>query len=380
MFGLYEIVVLFSSILTVILVKKFTEEKSPSICNVYKRCDAFYWPKFVIFYCIFTLLKLINFQKQYKHFDKAQRLPKTSKAFDEVSFSCSNNSGEFIVCDVSRRGDSSVDGMMAIKLKNSRLLRTNLKSASSNDSFKVEGIKVCPVEQGKKWKIIYDGQMKDDAGKMLPCKIDLDYSSDYPLFSYEKHANSVLFADSLAREDWSLNYFKNLQFLHQTHYEQHGDVRGVIRIGDKTENVSLNALRDHSFGKQRDWSQFHRYVLHYINVDNGDKISVGSISMPIAFSNLSVGHVFEAKTGKMQSISKSDFKLYQHGEDGVPPKDYAFTIKLGKVTYVIEVEVEEGFEYYRGNNEVKMIENSCKFRVNGRRAWGSIEWLYRHVE
>lgn len=45
-------------------------------------------------------------------------------------------------------------------------------------------------------------------------------------------------------------------------------------------------MRHHSFGLMRDWKNFHRYAMHFINLENGDKISVGILSIPFVYSRL----------------------------------------------------------------------------------------------
>lgn len=45
---------------------------------------------------------------------------------------------------------------------------------------------------------------------------------------------------------------------------------------------------------------------------------------------LTLGHVYTKKDNILRPIKFCDFQIYQHGENGVPPVDYAFTFKTGK--------------------------------------------------
>lgn len=117
----------------------------------------------------------------------------------------------------------------------------------------------------------------------------------------------------------------------------------------------MNCLRHHSFGLMRDWKNFHRYAMHFINLENGDKISVGIISIPFIYSRYSVfwkmiwfffeynwntnyictysievGFITIGSTGLNYPITACNLRLYQHGEQGDPPKDYAFSFAAGK--------------------------------------------------
>lgn len=36
---------------------------------------------------------------------------------------------------------------------------------------------------------------------------------------------------------------------HQTHYEQHGDIEGTVTVDGVNYPLSLNSMRDHSYGE-----------------------------------------------------------------------------------------------------------------------------------
>ncbi|KOB63079.1 Uncharacterized protein OBRU01_24954, partial [Operophtera brumata] len=74
-------------------------------------------------------------------------------------------------------------------------------------------------------------------------------------------------AKDMARENW----------FHQTHYEQMGSLKGAIKIDGREQLVKMPCVRDHSFGKYREWRNFHRYVLHFIFLENGDCMTVGAV-------------------------------------------------------------------------------------------------------
>lgn len=71
---------------------------------------------------------------------------------------------------------------------------------------------------------------------------------------------------------------------HQTHFEQYGKVRGAVIIDGRFFPINTCGLRDHTFGWKRDWKQFHRYVIHFFQLENGDAITIGVVSVPVMFS------------------------------------------------------------------------------------------------
>lgn len=152
-------------------------------------------------------------------------------------------------------------------------------------TFQVEGVKLVPVTPMKNWKIDFEGKMKlDKSDKTVNVKINAAYTSNFPHFNYDTDMNPMSYARAIAKEPWSREYFENLREFHQTHYEQYGDIKGHAIIDNETYPLFLNSFRDHSYGKMRDWKLFHRYVIHFFSLENGDRITVGVVSLPVTFS------------------------------------------------------------------------------------------------
>lgn len=90
----------------------------------------------------------------------------------------------------------------------------------------------------------------------------------------------------------------------------------------------MDVVRDHSFGL-REWRSFHRYVLHYITAENGDRYAVMIISMPICFSSVTMGYVVDGYTKQIHPVKYCNFELYQQGDSEPPPVDYGFRFTAG---------------------------------------------------
>ncbi|KAJ8976443.1 hypothetical protein NQ317_016062 [Molorchus minor] len=234
----------------------------------------------------------------------------------------------------------------------------------------------------KKWTVFYDGKMKEygDCGKIHHVKIDGIWTSDLPYFNYDVDMDPLCMAKSMAYERWSLSYFKDLKSNHQTHYEQFGNLKAKVTVDDRNYEISLDTVRDHTFGDQREWRQFHRYGLHFVSVENGDRFSVGKICLPISFSRLTVGYLYSAKYRKIFPVQACDLELYQHGEFGTPPKDFAFSFIAGNEKYTVKVTVADSPHFYLSKDcEAKFFEMFSLFEINGVKGWGSAEWQYRNI-
>lgn len=94
--------------------------------------------------------------------------------------------------------------------------------------------------------------------------------------------------------------------------------------------------------------------------------------------SLDIGYVCSPE-GKYEPMKWTDFKLYQHGEDGVAPKDIAFQFRAGEKFYFLQVEVEHQAEHYTGANwEARMVERFVKCKLDGVPGYGVSEFHYNN--
>ncbi|KAF2880635.1 hypothetical protein ILUMI_25529 [Ignelater luminosus] len=386
-----EYLVLLVSVLCVILMKIWITPENQPIFNVYRTPNSFYWPKVLFMYIIMSLRKLKeNKKKSVEELDRPQKLSYHDKAVDAVYFNAGNAQGDYLVTGTARRKNKLIDGFLFLKVASSNLgvletpkvPCTSLYKTEDNDEFSAEGLKVTSLVPMKKWKINYDGLMKETANpkETHNVQIDVEWTSNLPHFSFDTDIDILLMAKCMALEPWSREYFEILKDTHQDHYEQFGELKGTAIIDGKKYDINLDSCRDHSFGKKREWEIFHRYGLHYISAENGDRFAVCSISAPIMFSSLTLGFVYSARDKKNYPIQSCDLKLYQHGEGGDPPTDYAFSIVAGNKDYTIQVNIVDSPYFYISKDwECKVIERLCTAEINGKKGWGVSEWEYRNV-
>jgi hypothetical protein len=76
----------------------------------------------------------------------------------------------------------------------------------------------------------------------------------------------------------------SLTSFHQTHYEQNGFFEGEIVVDGTKYPVCLDGARDHSYAHKREWRNIHRYALHFITLENGAKMNIGIVCVPLVFS------------------------------------------------------------------------------------------------
>ncbi|KAJ3642305.1 hypothetical protein Zmor_025104 [Zophobas morio] len=397
---LVEACVIFLSIL-IIITFRLANKNPPPILNIYQRPNGFFWLKCVFIFLILTAQKIVfktkRILKKHKEsrtladLERPQKLSSQPKAIDAVYFNGASKTGDYLVVGTARRKNQLVDGFLYLLIKDSglglletpKLPGTALHQPQDLEKYEAEGIALTPEAPMKKWKILYDGKMKrhKNRNEIVNVKIEAEWNAVSPHFNFDSDMDAWAMAKSMSYEKFSREYFENLKANHQTHYEQHGDVTGVVTINGKKYNVDINAVRDHSFGLQREWRNFHRYGLHFFAAENGDRFNVGKICLPISFSRLTIGYVYSAKDKKMYPVKWCDLELYQHGEDGNPPLNYSFSFSAGGKIYRIQVNVLYSPHFYISKDwESKVVERLCTFEVNGLKGWGAAEWQYRNVD
>ncbi|XP_018334471.1 uncharacterized protein LOC108743404 [Agrilus planipennis] len=391
---LISALILISSVLVIVVLKYLnTVEKRP-ILGVYRLPARGYCLKVAIFFVVLHFRKIVRVIKgkclgrlDYFQYEKPQKLSFHEQAIDAVYFNGNNKQGDVLIMGTARRQGGLINGFIYLKIENSEfgLLElpkqpdTCLYQDKEIQEFAVENIKIESVEPMKAWKLTYKGLMKkhNNPSETFSVEIDATWRSDLPFFDFDTDVDILSMAKAIALEKWNKDYFKILKEVHQTHYEQFGVMESTVKIDGKNYFSKFDTVRDHTFGNHRNWRYFHRYAMHFISVENGDRLMAVSICAPISFSTLDLGYFYSKSDNKIYPVNSSDFRLHQHGETGKIPVDYGFTVTAGGKNYVIQVKVKESPSFYIGEeHEAKIVEMFSNFKINGKNGWGVAEFQY----
>ncbi|XP_046660534.1 uncharacterized protein LOC124354257 [Homalodisca vitripennis] len=371
----------------------FLHRRDPlPIYGIYRRPGKFFFFKYWIFRFILYLRKRQTkknagfgfFNKPAEEMDKAQELSDSPKAFDAVFFHAVTQDGFYVIAGSERRKHNIVNGLFYVVVPGLGLLCSHkipdtVLFDAKDDTFGAEGILAQPLEPMKKWKLSYSGEMwlHINPTKQYRVMFNGVWTSNMPIFNFDTDLNPHLVASAIANESWTPSYFRMLKKAHQSHYEQMGQMEATLAVETETYKLSnMAAFRDHSFGRERDWNLMHRYVFHMLFLEDGTRAAVGAICQPSTCSVLQTGYVY-MPSGEMCTLEWCDFKLYQHGECGNPPKDYAFRFKAGERVFCVQVAVERESVHYVGWRwEARMVERFVTYRVDGVRGRGVSEWHY----
>ncbi|XP_066250648.1 uncharacterized protein [Euwallacea similis] len=371
-----------------------SNKKEPrKIFGVYSQPGKWYFIKYPVFLTLLVLRRL----KYYlvgkslfseKEFDRRQPLSNEPKAFDAIFFHGVSQNNIFLTAGAERRHQGVINGLIYLqhpqfglletpKLPNTKLIED---STMSDKSWAAEGFEYYPVEPMKKWKLSYKGKMRvHGTDKLVQVEMQATWFSDLPWFFYDVELPAKSLARSFARETWSRELFEKLKEAHQSHYEQHGFLEGTLKVDSKEVPLKLDAFRDHSFGKKRDWTIMHRYIYQMFYLENQTRIVLGLVSQPYTASHYEMGYVVHAN-GKIEAIESCDLRLWQHGESGRPSDEIGFTFEAGQHIYECKVVYEHTVAHFVGNNsEVKMYERFGKCEVNSLKGKVISEWNYSNT-
>ncbi|GLH16782.1 Uncharacterized protein GBIM_21068 [Gryllus bimaculatus] len=317
-----------------------------------------------------------------KEMESSQPLSKHPKAFDAVFFMATNKEGFYFVAGSERRQHGIINGLCYLLVPNIGLLCSpklpdTILFGAKNNEFGAEGLLIKPIEPMKKWKITYQGKiLSTDSSKIFDVQIDGDWFSKLPYFNFDTDLHPSALANAIARETWTKDYFNNLKEAHQTHYEQMGSMKATITVQNQTHDIQMQAFRDHSYGKKRDWDLMHRYAFHMMFLEDGTMATVGVICQPCTGSVLQTGYAYTPE-GKVYPLEWCTLNLYEHGESGTPPTDHGFQFKAGPTTYTVEVLVQcKNVHYVGWKWEARMVERFVKYKVNGIPGRGVSEFHY----
>lgn len=323
--------------------------------------------------------------------ERPQALEQNQHALDSVYFSGSNGEGVYFVMRIGRRQERVCELWLSAFIPEVGFLQSPLHPDSrvvntDGQTFSAGGLKFECLEPMRRWKINFNGILRkglrkkrdgNKADEMVHVKFSFIWEAFTEKFDFDTDMSDWLLADALAREMWSNEFWSRLKSIHQTHYEQFGETRGELQIeGNQKLKIMIRGLRDHTYGI-RDWSTFHRYIVHIGHLQDGTVFHVSNVSIPLTTSFLRCGFMV-MPCGRNHPVTWTDLDLSAIGEDGDLPDYYEFSFTAGDKTHHVCVDIEHRPHYYMQEDGCSQVqEGMCKFTVNGVKGQGITESCYR---
>lgn len=191
---------------------------------------------------------------EQKHVSLAQPFPNDSSCFYG-----GDSDGNALITRLAFRGpERAPEFWYDVRLVGHGQLRMSPGSLVEGNGFALGPMGYECVEPGAKWRLRCAGPLRGADGSEHHSRLDLTFIARHPVFDYADSSDRRLIADAVAKEKWSRAFFRQLQDLEQTHYEQFGVLEGTVTVDDATLPLHLLAVRDHSFGS-RDWRTWDRH-------------------------------------------------------------------------------------------------------------------------
>ncbi|KAB7505170.1 hypothetical protein Anas_01790 [Armadillidium nasatum] len=302
-------------LLSFLMVRRSISFKPQKIFGIYSVPKWNYYFKVIFFYLLVQLRKRqskkstkkgsdsghgygVKSRSDVQEMERPQSLSEHPKAIDAVYFNAGNRDGYYMVMATARRPKGVINGLLYLRIPEIGLLdlprMPDTLLFGSEENFSAEGLSATPQEPMK--------SLCRDPSKSFDVVLDALWTSNLDYFDFDTDMSPWALSKTMAKEQWSRQYFKDLQ----------------------------------------------RLELGYVFTPSGEKLTVSSVNLP----------------------------LWQHGEGGIPPTDYAFSFNAD---FFVEVQIEESPEFYIGWEwETRVVERMATFRVNGVKGWGIAEWNYRH--
>ncbi|XP_078257893.1 rifampicin phosphotransferase-like [Rhinoraja longicauda] len=254
------------------------------------------------------------------------------------------------------------------------------------------GLKLECLEPHRRWRIFFNGLLRkgpyrdkwtEEDGELLHVKMAFIWTSFSTIFNFDTDVHPSAIAESIAKEKWSLKFFKDLQKYNdqQTHYEQWGQFVGEIEIeGYERKELLLCGLRDHSYGI-RNWADMYRYVLIFAHFENGLSVNLMALSISATTTNMKIGFVM-FPDGRKAGIDWSDISLADMADDGVIGDLYRVSFTAANQLFNLQVCIDKNASpvMYGGLKwESQIHECVATFRLDLTvRGWGIVEFHYRN--
>lgn len=229
----------------------------------------------------------------------------------------------------------------------------------------------CPLSLNKvdgKWTISFKGTLLNESNVDTKVSFSLTFKEKTKAIDFGSDMPSKRIATCLAQEKWNKKLFTALEDLHQIHYEQVGSLEGNIVIENKTIQINLHCIRDHSYGT-RVWKDMNNHVwLTAISKDL--QLNYSLVSYP-SLTSLEVGNYIDKD-------NEPSFLLKAHYDRSIIIKEIEKESILElKFTNKVDVDLKVVLESYEEiiieEGDYIVYEGLATFFINGKKARGIYE-------
>ena len=287
-------------------------------------------------------------------------------------FSCHDMAGSSLMLRHAERGGDNTEVWFAYRDENGN------EYINEKQYYEKEppATSVKCLESDARWFFSYEGKVKQQkSGKLMDAKFEGIFEASRTLFEFSHHLDSRVLARAIAKEKWTKDYFKALKQQDQVHYEQPGKLTGTVDIDGKKTQLSLNAMRDHSYGR-RDWNYMNNHFWLTCLFDDGTSFNANVVSVP-AIRSLATGYIEDGKEalGLWKASVDCEIKNY------AVPERFSYTGEfLNGETFKVDCELQSVFVFSLDGGNYVIYEGVGTFDMNGKKGRGNLEFGFNGDE
>jgi hypothetical protein len=300
---------------------------------------------------------------------EARQAPDGSPSFNDSFYFCGRDAvGTSLVFRLGFRPARETELWCDLVLPGIGRLRAPSSRAPDPDHLGSAGLRFECKEPARTWRISYSGEMQNPAGAAT-VDLLLDFHADGPMVDFTAHGDSRSLAGYLAGQKWSRAWLSRLRDLRQVHYEQGGTLKGRIAVDGREREISLPAVRDHSFGA-RDWKAMRRHVWLLALLEDGSQLNLSLVSydfLPYMHSG------YRIEKGVIEAVTQAPH-FEEVPEDNRQGSSFDWRFRVGKSEWLtLRCQVEDVLEYTM-NDEYRFHEGLASFSLGPRKGVGVCEF------
>ncbi|XP_033626787.1 putative phosphoenolpyruvate synthase isoform X1 [Asterias rubens] len=257
------------------------------------------------------------------------------------------------------------------------------------DGFIGAGLTCTAIDPLKTWRISYNGLCRigirrnwndDDRRPSVHVRCSLLWSAFTTFYDFASDFNPSLEADSLAKEQWTQEWFAKLKSMQQAHYTQFGMIHGVVQVDDGEESkVVMRGVKERLICPEQ-LRDFHTRIANYIVLENGNCLYVEASCSPGYKSDQRAGFLMKVVSDVIpaSSVNLPLSVLMENSEE--VPKNFTFDLHLEDgLRMDIKVTTDDTMHFNMGSDWcVQIGEGMARFTVNGIDGWGVCQTLRRN--
>ena len=232
------------------------------------------------------------------------------------------------------------------------------------------GVRLVCEESASEWTFHWSGELKSlSSGRVVAASFSGRLSASGKIFEFGHDIESRVLAEAIAAQKWSGALFNELKANDQTHYEQPGRIEGTLDIDGGGIEISLPAVRDHSYGR-RDWNYMNKHFWLMALFEDSASLNANMVSYP-ALNDLRTGY-YETPA---ETVSIVTAAIEGDVQPGGVPESFAYTAELadGRKLRVV-CKREEVFFFPFNNGEYLLYEGVGTFDLDGVKGRGILEF------